>query len=265
MEDFYAKLLETAQVKRGDIIDVASDLLDMMLLFRERHEKFDADLLLDALKKAVGEEGTVLIRTFNWSFCHGVPFHYKTTPSQVGMLGNIALKRPDFKRTKHALYSWCVWGKEQEPLTEMDPPDSFGDGSIFAFLEEHNADMLRIGNSNSPALTSVHRSEQRANIPERFIKYFTGRYTGSDGICREKTYSMFVKDLNYDIRVRFDDDIALVNTFLERKGVVISQYQYQGIVIDKIDLRSLGEVAYQDFLTGKWGDWMECSRKDSAG
>lgn len=264
MEDFYAKLLETAQVKRGDIIDVASDLLGMMLLFRERHETFDPDLLLDALKKAVGEEGTVLIRTFNWSFCQGVPFHYKTTPSQVGLLGNIALKRPDFKRTKHALYSWCVWGKEQETLAEMDPPDSFGDDSIFAFLEDHNADLLRIGDIETSALTSVHRSEQRANIPERFIKHFTGLYTGSDGICREKTYSMFVRDLNYDIRPRNDGRNDIGNIGLQRKGVVISQYQYQGIVIDKIDLRSLGEVAYQDFLTGKWGDWMECSRKDSA-
>ena len=256
MNPFYSELIKAADIRRGDILDVASDLLSVMLRFRERHERFDANHLLDALKDAVGEDGTVLIRAFNWDFCRGVPFHYKTTPSQVGSLGNAALKRPDFKRTKHALYSWCVWGKEQEALTEMDPPDSFGDGSVFAFLEDHNATLLRIGSTQVSCLTSLHRSEQRARIPERYIKCFTGQYTGSDGSCREKTYSMFVRNLDYNIRTR--EEIMTIN--FKRKGV-ISQYQYQGVNIDRIGLKAAGDAVYQDILAGKWGDWVECSRK----
>lgn len=256
MENFYEKLLKTAQVKRGDIIDVASDLLSVMLRFREANEKFDANQLLDALKKAVGEEGTVLIRTFNWDFCHGVPFHYKTTPSRVGSLGNFALKRPDFKRTKHALYSWCVWGREQEFLTEIDPPDAFGDDSIFAFLEDHNANLLRIGSTHNSCLTSLHRSEQRAKIPRRYIKSFTGQYTDSDGVCMEKAYSMFVRDLDYNIRVR--EEIMTAN--FQKKGV-ISQHQYQGVSIDKIDLKAVGDAIYRDILAGRWEDWVECSKR----
>lgn len=255
MNPFYSELFRAADIQKGDILDVASDLLSVMLRFRERYERFDADLLLDALKEAVGEEGTVLIRTFNWDFCHGIPFHYKTTPSQVGSLGNAALKRSDFKRTKHALYSWCVWGKEQGTLTEMDPPDSFGDDSVFAFLEDHNADLLRIGNTQVSCLTSLHRSEQRANIPERVIKYFTGQYTDSNGICIEKTYSMFVRDLEYNIRVR--EEILTAN--FQKKGVIL-QHQYQGINIDKIDLKASGDAVYRDILAGRWGDWVECSK-----
>lgn len=256
MKDFYEKLLETAQVKQGDIIDVASDLLSVMLRLRELHERFDANMLLDALKEAVGEDGTVLIRTFNWDFCHGVPFHYKTTPSQVGSLGNIALKRSDFKRTKHALYSWCVWGKEQEFLTEIDPQDSFGDESIFAFLEDHNATLLRIGNTQVAGPTNIHRAEQRAKNPRRYMKYFTGQYTGSDGICMEKTYSMFVGDLEYNIRMREER----IDANLQKKNA-ISLYQYQGVAIGTIDLKAAGEIIYQDFLAGKWEDWIECSKK----
>ena len=257
MADFYEALMEAGQVKRGDILDVGSDLLSVMLRFRERHEKFDANRLLDALKEAVGPEGTVLIRTFNWDFCHGVPFHYRTTPSRVGSLGNAALKRPDFKRTKHALYSWCVWGKEQEYLTEIDPVDAFGDEGIFAFLEDHNASLLRIGDVKVSCLTSLHRSEQRAKIPMRFIKNFTGQYTGSDNICREKTYSMFVRNLSYDIRVK--EEIMTEN--FQRKGV-ISQHSYEGVRIDKIDLKAAGEAIYQDILAGRWADWVECSKRD---
>lgn len=256
MDHFFDQLFETAGIQRGDIIDVASDLLSVMLRFRERHETFEANDLLDALQRAVGKEGTVLIRTFNWDFCHGVPFHYKTTPSRVGSLGNIALKRDDFKRTKHALYSWCVWGREQEYLTEIDPVDAFGDDSIFAFLEERHAGLLRIGDVKVSGLTSMHRSEQRASIPERFIKRFTGLYTGSDNICLEKTYSMFVRNLDYNIRVR--EEIMSAN--LRKKGV-ISQHQYEGIHIDMVDLKAAGEAVYQDILAGKWADWVECSKK----
>lgn len=253
MESFYEALLKAGQVKRGDILDVGSDLLSVMLRFREWHEKFDANWLLDALKEAVGSEGTVLIRTFNWDFCHGTPFHYQMTPSRVGSLGNAALKRSDFKRTKHALYSWCVWGKEQEYLTEIDPVDAFGDDSIFAFLEERNATLLRIGDVKVSCLTSMHRSEQRANIPQRFIKCFAGLYTGSNGICQEKTYSMFVRDLNYNIRVR--EDVMTEN--LQKKGVIL-QHLYEGIHIDKIDLKAAGDAVYQDILAGRWEDWVEC-------
>lgn len=258
MNPFYGELLKAADIRKGDILDVASDLLSVTLCLRKLKEKFDADQLLDALKEAVGEEGTVLIRTFNWDFCHGVPFHYKTTPSQVGSLGNMALKRPDFKRTKHALYSWCVWGREQKLLTEIDPQDSFGDDSIFAFLEDHNAAMLRIGNTSVAGLTHIHRAEQRANNPLRYFKNFTGQYTGSDDICREKTYSMFVRNLDYNIRVRNE----LTDDKFKEIGA-ISQRQYQGIKIDKIDLKTSGEAIYQDFLAGRWENWLEFSKKTS--
>lgn len=256
MDNFYNKLFEAANIPKGAILDVTSDLFSVMLRFRELGQKFDANLLLDALKQAVGEEGTILIRTFNWDFCHNVPFNYKTTPSRVGILGNAALKRPDFKRTRHALYSWCVWGKEQKFFTETDPEDSFGEGSIFALLEEKNAYLLRIGDTQVSGLTSLHRSEQRANIPVRFIKKFTGQYIDENGKCQEKTYSMFVRSLDYDIRPREE---VLTENFIKKN--VITRNQYNGVRIDLIDLKKAGDAIYEDILCGKWADWVECSER----
>lgn len=253
MNDFYTEFLKEAGIQKGDILDVASDLLSVMLRFRERGEKFDADQMLNALQNAVGEEGTILIRTFNWDFCHGVPFNYRTTPSKVGALGNIALKRADFKRTKHALYSWCVWGKEQEHLTSIDPEDSFGDESIFAILEEKNAKLLIIGDTSGLPTTGLHRAEQRAKIPVRFIKRFTGQYIDESGVCSEKTYSMFVRDLNYDF-LRHDD--WAIEKLLEMDALV--QKQYDGVNMMMIDLKKSGEGYYQEILQGKFNEWAEC-------
>lgn len=255
MGNFFDQLFETAGIQKGDILDVASDLLSLMLRFQERHEAFDANQLLDALQRAVGEEGTILIRTFNWDFCHGVPFNYKTTRSRVGVLGNVALKRADFKRTKHPLYSWCVWGKEQKFLTEIDPADSFGDDSIFAILEEKNAKFLRIGDLQGDSLTCVHLWEERAKLPVRYIKQFTGQYIDADGSYAEKTYSMFVRDLDY----RFIGEREHIEKKLNEKEVV-ARYQYDGVSIDWIDIKKLGIVYYADILDGKWGDWVRCEK-----
>lgn len=71
--------------------------------------------------------------------------------------------------------------------------------------------------------------------------------------------SIFVRDLDYNIRVR--EEIMTAN--LQRKGV-ISQHEYQGIKIDKIDLKTAGDTVYQDILAGRWEDWVECSKKQEA-
>lgn len=256
MEEIYRNYIMSSGITKGDIIDVGSDLLSIMIYFREKRWKFVPELLIDALQDVVGQEGTILIRTFNWDFCHGVPFNYKTTPSQVGSLGNVALKREDFKRTRHALYSWCVWGKHQRDLVDMDPKDSFGDDSVFAFLEKEDAILLRIGDVQVSCLTSLHRSEQRAGIPFRFIKEFTGEYIDSNGIMKEKSYSMFVRNLDYNIRVR--EEIMNQN-FLSRG--VVEFNDYDGMKISKINLKKAGETVYQDILRGKWDDWVECTIK----
>lgn len=259
MNQFYAQFLKATDVQKGDILDIASDLLSVMLRFRERHEKFDANELLDALQDAVGENGTILIRTFNWDFCHGVPFHYRTTPSQVGSLGNVALKRADFKRTKHALYSWCVWGKEQDYLTSIDPEDSFGDGSIFSILEDKNAKLLIIGDTRGLPTTGLHRAEQRAKIPVRYIKRFTGQYIDESGVCSEKTYSMFVRDLNYDFP---HHDDWVVKKLLEKGALV--QRQHDGVNMMIVDLRKGSEGYYQDILQGKFGEWTQCIKLNAS-
>lgn len=255
MDYFFDELFKTAGIQRGDILEVASDLLSIMLRFQRRHEKFKPDDLLDALQRAVGEEGTVLIRAFSWDFCHGIPFNYKTTKSRVGALGNAALKRADFKRTKHPLYSWCVWGKEQAYLTEMDPPDAFGADSIFSILEERDAKLIRLGELQGNALTNMHPVEERVGIPTRFIKQFTGQYIHEDGSSEEKTYSMYVRDLNY----RILETVEGFERVLDKKGVV-ARYEYDGIPLSVIGLKHFGEVFYRDIVDGKWGEWILCEK-----
>ena len=110
----YLNFIYESGIKKGDILDVSSDLKEIILFCRKYKEKFSPDAIIEALKDMVSNEGTILIRAFNWDFCHDLPFDIKNTPSRVGALGNIALKRSDFIRSQHPLYSFCVWGKYQK-------------------------------------------------------------------------------------------------------------------------------------------------------
>jgi aminoglycoside 3-N-acetyltransferase len=102
MEEFdYEKLLSLVDLKKGDFIDVASDLITLAFYCKKQKVLFDTEHLLDCMQTILSEEGTMMIRTFNWDFCRNVGFDRNRTPSRVGNLGNIARKRTDFLRTSH--------------------------------------------------------------------------------------------------------------------------------------------------------------------
>jgi len=197
----YLDMLDVVEIKKGDILDVASDLLSIMLYCRENNEKFDANKLIDRLKEKVGCEGTIMIRTFTWAFCRGEGFDYNKTPSEVGSLGNIAMKREDFVRTKHPIYSWMVWGKYQEELCNMDNVNSFGEDTPFHFLNDKGAKMLTIGNiyDKQNAYTYIHHIEQLVGVPYRFHKEFEGMYIDKDENKEKRKYKMYVRKLQYDV------------------------------------------------------------------
>ena len=113
------------KIEKGDVVLLTSDITDLFLQCQDNGEILDVNILLDHFKEAVGEEGTLLIPTYNWGFCQGKPFDYKKTPSKTGAIGNAALRRKDFIRTKHPIYSFAVWGKDADKLVAMDNIESW--------------------------------------------------------------------------------------------------------------------------------------------
>lgn len=182
----------------GDTVYVISDLMTLIQQTLKQKETFDTNLFIDSLIQKVGPDGTLLFPTFSWDFCKGIPFDYHKTPGRTGALGNAALARPDFRRTKHPLYSFAVWGKDQNKYCEMDPPDSFGEGTIFDCLHKQNAKALVIGLHPLDGFTFLHHVEQAVGVPYRFHKTFTAPYTDENGATREKSYRMYVRDLDLD-------------------------------------------------------------------
>lgn len=238
----YDELIKAAGIKQGMTIDIVIDLFNVIMQCKANGQRFEAQEFIDALKNAVGNNGNVLIRTFNWDWCHGKGFNAKTTASQVGSLGNVAMKRLDFKRTRHPIYSWMVWGKNQNYLCNLDYVESFDERSIFAW-EEKNKDayQVNIGNPQVVGLTLFHYVEKEVGVSYRYIKNFTDSYTDENGITSEKTYSMYVRDLDYQIETVFSvyDDLLL------KKGIMKKMF-YEGIDITSYKIQELCATYVED-------------------
>lgn len=195
----YGEFLSGVGIEKGDIIDVSSDMANVLMYCRRIGVKLVPDHLIDALKDMVGEEGTVMIRTFTWDFCHGEAFDIRTSPSRVGALGNAAMKRQDFRRTAHPIYSWMVWGKHAEELTGYDNRSAFGKGSVFDFLDINHAKQFTLGCTSADSTTQMHHVEAVCEVPYRFDKPFTAEYTDYEGNTSTETYSMHVRPLNLKV------------------------------------------------------------------
>lgn len=241
MKEFnYDVFFEKIGIKNGDKVDVVSDLLSIMANTRRKY-LFDPNHLIDSLLAKVGKEGTVGIRCFNWDFCHGQGFSIKDTPSQVGSLGNIALERNDFKRTKHPIYSWMVWGKDSEYLTRIENQKSFGENTPWEYFCD-NGIMLRIGKTSVSGFTYSHHAEQLEQVPYRFEKKFTGTYIDENGVETTREYSMFVRYLDYDINSDLYDDIL---NEMEQKGIY-KYALYENVPISSFDIQNAVKLFRND-------------------
>ncbi len=242
----YGRFLEEAGIQKGDLLDVSSDMMHVRLMCSRAGCFFEPDHLLEALQEAVGPEGTIMVRAFTWDFCRGEPFDIRSSKSRVGVLGDIARERPDFSRTKHPLYSWVVWGKCRETLCALENRNSFGSGTPFAFLAEHTGKQLRIGQTQTPGYTQMHHLEKLADVPYRYEKYFDGSYTDAEGKTTTRRYTMFVRRLDVDARVRdgwkwMEQDWREAGAL--REGCCDGQVSW-GI----LKLREAGDMVYRDLM-----------------
>ena len=196
----YQMIPSVIGVEKGDVILLTSDITDLFMQCQEHGEHFDVNVLLDRFQEAIGEEGTLLIPTYNWGFCQGKTFDYRRTPSKTGAIGNAALRRKDFVRTKHPIYSFAVWGKDAAELCAMDNVESFGADSPFAYLERVDGKNVFIGSASlRNSFTYIHYIEQKSGASYRFSKTFHSQYIDADGQESERDYAMYVRNLDLDV------------------------------------------------------------------
>jgi len=154
-----------------------------------------AQVVIDALLKRAGPDGTVLFPNFNfqsWTETHY--FDVSETNSNMGIIGELARLRPEAVRTPHPIYSFAGFGKYKELFGAYDDKEAYGPNSAFALFHKLNGVIISIGLHWNSTFSLHHYVEYNTGCDYRRVKNFSGIYVGYDGIPKIKTYSMFVRN-----------------------------------------------------------------------
>jgi len=167
---------------------------------------------LRALQTAIGPQGTLAVPTFNFGFARGEPFDRQSTPSMgMGVFSEYVRQQPDARRTPHPLQSLALLGPLSEQLAGLDTPCAFDPGSAFEKLLELDFKLLLLG-ADVQAVSMIHYSEQRAQVPYRYWKDFRGEVRDSQGWAT-RTYQMFARDLELDPQL----DLYRIQALLQKR------------------------------------------------
>jgi len=271
MKDYisYKEIISRIDINDGDIVIVSSDIVRFMCVCRDNKEQFNPNIFIDSIIEKIGDKGTLLFPTYNWDYCKGKSFDYYNTISQTGSLSNIALKRKDFIRTKHPIYSHAVTGFDSKYLYNLNNKSAFGPDSVFAYLYKNKAKQLFIGDKESfwhrKAYTSLHYIEEKVGVDYRYIKFFSAPYINETRIKKDSTYSMSVRDLNHK-----DCDGNEVGTEVAPTvtSLLIEKDYYKKYIINEnyfilIDMYGLGKILEDDFKAN--GQYIICNNKSDHG
>lgn len=242
----YKELVGQFGIKKGDIIWLSSELIQLVYKFKSSNIKFDGSALLNAFQEAVGEEGTLILPTFSFEFSNKKYYNIKQTKGITGALGNIALQRDDFRRTQHPMHSFAVWGRDQERLTSMLNKHAFGVDSPFGYCIRNHVKQIIMGTDYVHALTFIHYAEVTCNVPYRFTKSFTGTYVSEEGKVELRTYDYAARKLEIKPEERFNR----IGKILEECGIS-KKLDVDGLECYVIDLAESYPIICKDIIENK--------------
>ncbi len=166
----------------------------------------------EALREATRPEGTIAVPAFSFEFAGGKPYDPLSTPS-VGMGSFTEYVRclPGAVRTLHPMQSMAVIGKYARDIASRDTLSAFDAGSAFERLLDLDFWVVLLG-ADIYSVSLVHYSEQRATVPYRYWKEFSGQVLTRNG-WQARTCRMFVRDLELNPRL----DLSPVEQRLREK------------------------------------------------
>ena len=234
-------------VREGDSLYVASDTTRLLVEMKRQYGISNGkqrnnflSALVEKLQEQVGRQGNLLFPVFSWEFCRGKGFNRSSSLGEVGALNNWILKnRKDFRRTRHPLYSFMVWGKNADDFVASENVDAWGADSLFAWLHHHGGKMLLLDVSLQRGFTFMHYVEESVRVPYRYFKNFRGEYTDIDGTKSIRSYTMDVRDL------AISSQEYLPDSFLEEKGAMRGQ-RCGNLMLKVIDLPKAYDAVSED-------------------
>ena len=184
-----------AGVAEGDVLLVHSSIKGTLQRYQERGVRLSPSDILTSFLDAVGPSGTVVLPLFNFDFTRGVAFDLRSTPSHMGALTEAGRCHPSAVRTGHPIYSFAAIGSVSQKFRLVDNFSGYGSDSPFALLRTLNAKIAVLDLPDQNSMTFYHHVEEMHQVEYRYHKRFSGEYIDLDGQRAEKTYGLFVRNI----------------------------------------------------------------------
>jgi aminoglycoside 3-N-acetyltransferase len=131
------------------------------------------NMIRSTIFNIIGENGFIAVPTFNFKFAKGDDFDADNTPSDgMGAFSEFVRKYNGSYRTSHPMHSISILGKNSKHIADLEGKTEFSENSAFDQLLKMNCKILFLGNSFTE--TFFHIAEEKAAVPYRFWKNFSG-------------------------------------------------------------------------------------------
>ena len=234
-------------VRSGDLVLLHSSTRRILRKLKSFGFALDMETILDSFLDAVGPEGTLLLPLFSFSFCSGTPFDMRTTPSQMGAITEVGRLRSATVRTGHPVYSFAALGKRKELFCSVDNFSGYGADSPFGLLHQLGGKIAVLDLPDQESMTFYHYVEESMSVDYRFHKQFSGQYTDFDGNTRERTYGLFVRDIERGVVTR----VNAMGEVLWAKGLYSGDRPGTGHGLRVIEARRLYDEVASVIKQGK--------------
>jgi aminopeptidase-like protein/aminoglycoside N3'-acetyltransferase len=170
--------LQESDLCRGDlaylqVADAAFAAMDGSLT-----EMQLCELLVNAIRDVIGQEGTLFVPAFSLSFAHNEVFDPDHTPAIAGEwntsvgFSEYIRCQPDVVRSADPNFSVCGLGPLAEGMLGGLPATTYGPGCFYERLMQAAGKICCIGSVQHTSF--LHYAEETLGVPFRYKKLFTG-------------------------------------------------------------------------------------------
>lgn len=212
-------------LKKGDVVFSHSNVGYFGIPETGNTPKSMFDTIFGAFREIIGEEGTLVVPTFTYSFCRGEPFDPDNSPSTCGIFTEMVRLHSQAYRSEDPIFSVAAIGARAKELTCDVPIECFGPDSFWDRF--HKMDGIICNLNFDAGSTFIHFVEKTLEVPYRYDKLFTGTFI-IKGKKKKGAAIYFVSDLsNPDTRAAFEpfDKIA------RERGAVKSASVGRGAIV----------------------------------
>jgi aminoglycoside 3-N-acetyltransferase len=186
----------TSGLEEGDTVLIHSNIKRTLEEYRRNKVDISPSDMLTSFLDVIGDKGTLILPLFNFDFTKGVPFDIRTSESQMGALTEIGRKYNGAVRTGHPIYSFAVIGFKASEFKGIDNVGGYAEDSPFGVLKRLNGKIGSLDLDDQNSMTFYHHVEEAKRVDYRYFKSFTGQYTDSLGDTKNKTYELYVRDID---------------------------------------------------------------------